>query len=72
MRAVITEALYTLQNKKPAAQGGAMRSLPPFMSSDKMLSVWRAAQDAWMQDSDALVREIEKEREEWDQRIDSM
>jgi hypothetical protein len=53
MRAVITEALYTLQNKKPVAQGCA-------------------AQDAWRQDSDALVREIEKEREEWDQRIDSM
>jgi hypothetical protein len=54
----------TQDQTKPAAP-----KIHPFMEPEKMKEIWRAAQKRWRHDSDAIVHEIEQERDDWDRRI---
>lgn len=40
----------------------------PLMDPEKVKAIWHKAQKEWTPKED-MVREIEREREEWDQRI---
>jgi hypothetical protein len=38
----------------------------PLMEPDKVKEIWRGAQKRWTHDGEAMVREIEEERDDWD------
>jgi hypothetical protein len=39
------------------------------MEPEKVKEIWRTAQKRWTHDGNAMVREIEQERDDWDRRI---
>jgi hypothetical protein len=41
----------------------------PLMEPEKVKEIWRTAQKHWTHDGEAMVRDIEQERDDWDQRI---
>ena len=49
---------------KPAAP-----KIHPLMEPEKVKEIWRVAQKRWTHDSEAMVREIGAERDNWDRRV---
>lgn len=55
----------TAKSRPPAATS----HIHPMMPPEERLALWRSVRARWKHDSDAMVRDIEKERDEWDQPI---
>jgi hypothetical protein len=54
----------TQHDAEPAAP-----KIHPLMEPEKVKEIWRAAQRRWTHDGEAMVREIEEERDDWDRRV---
>jgi hypothetical protein len=54
----------TQHDTKPAAP-----KIHPLMEPEKVKEIWRTAQKRWTQDGEAMVHEIEEERDDWDRRV---